>query len=394
MNKLKILALLPALVLCSCGAKKNKYAGTYQFRLGKTDGTHMEVTATLTDDNDEKVEGYKVMKLKADLGDQLDPMSTLEEIEDMLEEVLPVISDIVSEEIIEKLPQFVKELRNELATLSEIKFFYKVTDYKNEKYGNRVELGTHVLADILDSIKSKHPEFVDLINEGVDLLKQTGFFRDDMFFMPEISKYAFNAFIGKKGLTIQAPVSKDDLSQQFLWYGFTNEMLGASVDLPENYMERMPGVKGEERFGVHPERELRNNVVIKDEAAQVNKEFEYEFSKSFLYSTVDIMESSETARFVLDDSGETPKLYMRFADDAAKAAYSGSGYVGTIDRQLLTLDVGEDGLCDIEITDKTGTKRSFLDKNKKEFKFTDVISDPFEFRDFNVVNLGLAKVEA
>ena len=393
MEKLKILALLPALVLCSCGAKKNKYAGTYQFRLGKTDGNHMEVTATLTDDNDSKVEGYKVMKLSADLGAQLDPMKELEEIEDMLDDVLPFIKTLVEEELVEKIPAFVKELRNEISTMNDITFFYKVTEYKNEKYGNRVELGTHALADILSSIKTKHPEFVELIDEGIDLLKTSGFFRDDMFIMPETSKYAFNTFIGKKGLTIQAPVSKDDLSQQFLWYGFKN-MFGANVDLPQDYMNRMPGVKGEARFGVHPARETKNNIVVKDEAAEVNKEFAYEFSNSRVYLNDDILDSSETGRLVLDDSGTSPKLYMKFADATAKAAYSGSGYIGTIDRKLLTLDVGEDGLCAITPTEKTGLKRSFLDSAGVEFRFSDVISDPFEFRDFNVVNLGLAKVEA
>ena len=391
MNKLKILSLLPALVLCSCGAKKSKYAGTYQFRLGKSDGNHMEVTAVLTDENDSKVEGYKVMSLSADLGAQLDPMKELDEIEDMLDDVLPIISQFVEEELIEKLPQLVQAIRTELTEIKQINFFYKVTEYKNAKYGNRIELGTHALADIFNNIKTKHPELADLVNEGIVLAKTTGLFRDDMYIMPETSKYAFNAFIGKKGLTFQVPVAKDDLNYQLIWYGF-EKTFGMNTGLPENYMERMPGVKGEERFGTHPARETKNNVVIKDEVAQVNKEFAYEFSKSPLYASDDIMDSSETARFVLETESDTNKLLMKFPEAFTPGEFS--GYIGLTDRKAITLDVAADGLCSVTPNGKTGLKEGFFDKNGVEFRYDEVISEPFSFRDFNVVNVGLAKVEA
>jgi len=398
MNKIKILSLLPALVLCSCGGKKNKYAGTYQFRLGKSDGNHMEVTATITDESDEKVEGYKVMTLAADIGDTMDPLKQLDELEEALEELIPLFSlipeEIASElpdidEIIELLPKFVTAFKEEVISMKEIPFFYKVTDYKHEKYGNRLELGTHAVADILSSIKSKHSDLAEIIDTVSEIIADTGLVREDLFVMPDTSKYALNAFINKKGLTFQVPVSKDDLSQQFLWYGFQNEIL-SPISLPENYMSRMPGVKGEDRFGTHPAREIKNNIITKDEVAEVNKEFAYEFSKSPFYTTNDPLDETEFGRFVLDTSGETSKLYLKSPTEYLTTAYT--GYVG-FSRQELVFKVESDGLCKVTHNGKSGLKEGFTDDNGTEFKFSDVVSEPFEFRDFNIVNVGLSKIE-
>lgn len=390
MNKLKILSLLPALILCSCGkTSKNKYVGTYQFRLGKSDGNHMEVTAVITDDNDPKAEGYKVMNLTADLGDQLDPTSRLDEIEDLLDDIAPFLKPFIEEELIDKIPGFVNAVREEMKDLKEIKFFYKVTDHKNAKYGSRIELGTHALADILNSIKTKHPDLTDIIDEGINLLKGTKLFRDDMFIMPDKAKYVFNAFIGKKGLTFQVPISVNDLDQQLIWYGF-EQTISATVALPENYIVRMPGTKGEDRFGIHPGKEVKNNKVIKDEVKEVNKEFAYEFSNSPLYEKDDFEDETETARFVLESENGTKKLYLKFNGEFDAKIYD--GYVGIASRKAISLNVDADGLCAVTSNGKTGLKEGFLDEKGTEFKFSEVVSDPFEFRDFNTVNVGLAKV--
>ena len=156
-------------------------------------------------------------------------------------------------------------------------------------------------------------------------------------------------------------------------------------------MARMPGVKGENRFGTHPARETKNNKVVKDEVVQVNKEFAYEFSKSFLFTTNDITDETEIARFVLDSEGETPKLYLKFNGEFDAKIYD--GYVGIATRKAISLNVGADGLCAVTSNEKTGLKEGFIDENGTEFKFSEVVSDPFEFRDFNIVNVGLAKVE-
>ena len=407
MNKLKILSILPALVLCSCGAKKNKFAGTYQFRLGKSDGNHMEVTATITDDNDSKVEGYKIMTLTGDLGDQFNVMTIFEELEDELDNLaakvdddeLPPEVEAILKPLADLLPAFVKELKEEIKTLKTIPFFYKDSGHKNAKYGNRLEVGTHVLADIFAKLREKHADnedFIGLIDAMSGFLQLTGFFDENLFIQPAVSKFAFNAFVNKKGLTFQVPISKEDVNQQFIWYGFENNFL-EEVTLPENYMDKMPGVKGEDRFGTHPAKEYKNNVVTKDEAAQVNKTFAYEFSKSSLYNNDE--EKTEQARFVLNTEGSQPKLYLAFEGDGPIEAKPYTGQVKIGDEYLpITLNVNEDGLCLVESNGKTGPKEGFYDNSVPggqgaEFRFRDVVSDPFEFRDFNVVDVGLNKVE-
>ena len=397
MNKLKILSILPALVLCSCGAKKNKFAGTYQFRLGKSDGNHMEVTATITDDKDPKAEGYKIMNISGDLGDQFSIMTQIEELEDIIDDLVAEVeqsgtSEILPEgldNLVDLLPKLITAVKEEVKALKTVAFFYKDSGYKHEKYGNRLELGTHAIADLLDSIKTKHPDLVEIIDTLASLLQITGLFDERMYILPEKSKYAFNAFVSKKGLTFQVPISKDDLNQQFIWYGYEANFL-SEVTLPDNYMDKMPGVKGEKRFGTHPAREIRNNVVVRDEAAIVNDAFAYEFSNSPIFVSNDPTVMDQLARFALDDTSETTKLYMKFGAEFEAKTYT--GYV-TSERKEIELTIDANGLCAITPNGKEGLKKGFFDNKGTEFRFSEVVQDPFQFRDYNVVDVGLNKVE-
>lgn len=399
MKKLRILSLLPALILCSCGVKKNKWAGTYQFRLGKSDGNHMEVTAVITDENDPKVEGYKVMTLTGDLGDQLNVMKYLEELEDMIDDLVDTFRTSTDElspetddldDAIELLPKFISALKEEVQAMEKINFFYKVSDHKNAKYGNRIELGTHAIADLLNSMATKHPELEEVIELVKTAASFTDLFTEDLFLMPDKAKYAFNAFINKKGLTFQVPISRNDLSLQFMWYGFDGVFL-ADVEMPENYIADMPGVKGEDRFGTHPAKVYQNNVVVKDEAAEVNEKFKYYFSNSPLYDAVDT--ENTLSKFVLDESEEQSKIYMVFKEETFQPGlYEGKILIGG-EYKDISLNIDEKGKCLVEHNGKKGLKEGFFDNNQEEFRFRDVVKDPFEFRDFNIVDVGLSKVE-
>ena len=404
MNKIKILSLLPALVLCSCGAKKNKYVGTYQFRLGKSDGNHMEVTAVITDDNDPKAEGYKIMTLSGDLGEEFSILKQIEELEDVIDDFVEQLKEegtgLIPPELIdslmESLPRLVAALKEEVKSLNSIPFFYNVSEYKNEKYGNRLELGTHVFADIFQSVKTKLADLEDaedLLDTLKAIIRLTGFFEEDLTVLPGKSKFAFNGFVGKKGITFQVPISKVDLEQQLIWYGYEDNIF-SSVNLPTNYIEKMPGVKGENRFGTHPAKVIKNNVVTKDEAKEVNEMFTYEFSNSPLYDKTET--DIQIARFKLDAEGETSKLIMLFDTEAAKKSagtYEGVVKINSVNKDI-SLTVDDNGVCQVEHNGKKGLKEGFIDNNGQEFRFREVVNDPFEFRDYNVVNVGLAKVEA
>ena len=93
---------------------------------------------------------------------------------------------------------------------------------------------------------------------------------------------------------------------------------------------------------------------------------------------------------MLESENGTKKLYLKFNGEFDAKIYD--GYVGIASRKAISLNVGADGLCAVTSNGKTGLKEGFLDEKGTEFKFSEVVSDPFEFRDFNTVNVGLAKV--
>ena len=387
MKNLKILALLPALLITSCKGK-DKFAGTYQFRMGKSDGNHMEVTAVLSDKQDSKVEGYKIMNLTADFGEDMDPTKELDDLEAIAELIAPAI-EVFFPEIGDKLPALIGAAKEEVEKLKDVECFYKVTDYKHAKYGNRLEIGTHAVADMLSSIDQNHPELHAVLEEIKNLAFSTGLVREDMYVMPDKAKYVFNGFVNKKALTIQIPVSKEDLKHQLFWYGFNVKDEGEKL-LPDNYMDRMPGIKGENRFGTHPAFEMKNNVVVKDEATLVNDEFAYEFSKTKLYVSDDITDEEELGRFALKDANNQKQLSLIIPGNTTGGIFE--GYVGLVSRKLIKLQVNEKGVCEVTPNGKTGIKEGFTDLNGAAFTYNDLMSTPYQFRDFNIVNVGLSKI--
>ena len=387
MRKLKILWLLPSLLLCACGSKQNKYVGTYQFRMGKTDGNHMEVTATITDEDDAKVEGYKVMNLNADLGDELNPLKFLDKLDELAARLEPYGS-------VEEINVLVSSLRTEIENMSSIPLYYKVTENSLEKQGYRLEIGSHFLADLFDTLEQKQPILTEILSLLKLVIAGSGFVDENLYIKPETSKYIFNAFVNKKALTIQVPVSTDDLKYQLFWYGmdYNGLMISPDVKMEKDYVNRMPGETGEKRYGTHPAVVRKNNEVILDEVSKVNKEFEYEFSNTPLFATNDTYDFTEVGRFILEEVDGHHQLRIK---KSTTEPLTGTvfGYLGT-KRDLIKLNLNENGVCQITSDGKKGSVEGFDDENGKHFIFDDIIDDPFVFRDFNIVDVGLSKVQA
>ena len=387
MNKLKILALLPALALCSCGAKRNKYVGTYQFRMGKTDGNHMEVTATITDEDDEKVQGYKVMKVNADLGDDLNPMNMLDELEAASARLEPFIP-------VDEINSLLSAFRTEIENIDSIPLYYKVSENSLEKQGYRLEVGTHFIADLFASIEQKQPTLSEILGDLKSLIVTTGFTDENLYIKPETSKYIFNAFVNKKALTFQVPVSMDDLKYQMFWYGmdYNSLMISPDVDMEKDYVNRMPGETGEKRYGTHPALVKENNIVILDEVAKVNSEFEYEFSKTPLFATNDTYDFSELGRLILEQVDGHYQLRIKKSTNEPLTGTI-TGYLGS-SREPIKVTLNEKGVCQVTSDGKKGSIEGFDDLDGNHFFFEDIVYDPFVFRDFNIVDVGLTKVEA
>ena len=364
MKKTFILSLLPSILLMSCG--EFKPFGLYQFRLGKTDGNHLELNAELTDVEHGTQKGYNKMVLSADLGQSMSPAAIIESYEDKY----PILED------------FLEIITSELKELDHIDGFYKLTNIKNAKYGYRVDIGTDMLVEYAKKLSEKYPELKEIIDDiGPDTL----------VFMPENTRNLFTAYVNKKAFTIQMPVSGDDLTMQSIWYG------NSSLIQDENYIEKMPGVKGEERYGTHPKYVVKNGVVIEDEISQVNELFKKDFSKTAIYS--DELCLSKIATLVEEKADNVTKVQVFFEEDYTGSKTLVSGYVETKsmlgefdDVHAIEVTLDAQGYITCPSNGQTGRNAGFIDENGEEFKYSYLIQPPFEFRDFHVVNVGLSKV--
>ena len=386
MKKFKVLALIPSLLLCACG-KADKWVGTYQFRLGKSDGNHMEITAELTAEKDSKFKDYKVMKLKADLGDNMDPSSALDDIEEVGEIIIPLL-DLIGFDIGDKFPELMQVARKELDDFTDIKLYYNVTNVQAEDRSYRLAIGTHELGDRLNRIKKEHPDLKDIVDQAIEYAADIPFLDKNLNLSPKKSKYLFNAFINNKSLKIQVPVSSDDINMQLIWYGMNYPLFAEDDEklLPSNYMERMPGVKGEKRFGTHPVRQIRNNVVVKDEVAEVNTIFAKEFSNSILRVAEDHA-SDELGRFAITTVNDERHLQY-LPNGEMPTSINGVIYKEGVWTHLEFNTVSVTG--DLGKIEGTGKEASIT--GAEEYKIRSFMKDPFEFRDFNIVDVGLSKV--
>ena len=367
MKKLRIMSIVPILVLSSCS--QANYAGTYQFRLGKTDGSHFEVTAVLTNDKYNE-DGMKKMTLTADLGEDMSPTALIEK----YGEQYPI------------LEPFVDIMIDEIKDIKEIPFYYKVLNSKVAKYGNRLAIGTDFAVKKIDELKEKYEILKELFEELE--IDETTF-----ELKPDQTKYFFGAYVNSKALTFEIPVSVDDLNMQDFWYGKSTLISG-------DYVDRLPGAKGEERFGTHPEvkKDDKGNIT-KNECDEVNKIFEKEFSKTYLYQKdgegLDVVIGSFVEAEV--NGKKSLKCYLDSSYTESHTNIEGHVYTRNVlgefdEKKDIRLSVNDDNTTSVTYNDKTGKDEAFIDENGNEFKFIDTMKEPFVFRDFHTVDLGLAKL--
>lgn len=363
MKKLKLLTLIPCMCLSACS--KNTIYGEYEFRLGKTDGSHLGLSVELTDEANDKHEDMSNLVLRADLGSDF----SIEKMVEEYSEEYPFIKEL--------LEPFINVLPEERA----IKGYYHVTDIQNEKYGYRVKIGSD---DLTELFKKVFPEIPD-IGEDISVLTT-----------PEMIEMIACAYIGKNQFTIQIPVSTEDVQQQLAWYGYLIDFEGASLltRLDEN---KLPGPKGEERFGVHP-------AVIKDEKGSVvsreadimNEKFEFEFSHTYLYqeNPEDPLVRVPVGSFVTRLREDTNQKYLLFQPfDEKMSLLNIEGYFSAYDSNVVKFSVANPSqIVAVTHNNKSGNEEGFIDADGNEFLYKDILKKPFEFRDFHDVKIGLTKI--
>ena len=358
-----MLYLLPALCLGSC-SNFQPY-GVYEFRLGKTDGAHFGVSAELKNEVNEKHEGAKNMRLALDIGSEY----SIEAIAEQYAEEYPMFENLINE-ILKLIPQD-----------HAVDGYYIMTDIKNPSYGTRVRIGSDY---IYDTIKELYPDIEDI----EDLSSLTG---------PELVEMVVAAYVNEKQFTLQIPVSKDDLIQQLAWYGhyldFSSHQLLTELD-----PTKLPGPEGENRIGVHPSvtKDEKGNVIDTD-VDKMNKAFKFEFSKTYLYQEKDGINLPVGSFVVEKDENDKRVLYFDpFDDDMSLTEIKGKLAVkGLLEDTYKDITFAAAKVSkEVSVTPngKTGKEEGFFDEVGTEFTFDSFVKEPFEFRDFHDVKVGLAKI--
>lgn len=362
MKRTKILALIPMFVLASCS--EIKPYGKYEFRLGKTDGNHLEISATLTNEDHENLAGYKKMYMSADLGEDMSIKSIISQYGDKYPIIEPFLDIIFSE----------------IEEVDRISLYYKVLDTVNEKFGHHLEIGSDFLVDYVKLLAEKYPELKDIIDSY-------DFKEEDLYITPEATKSIFNAFVSNKTLTIQTPVSFDDLTMQMLWYGISPKIKG-------DFLDKLPGEKGDARYGTHPEkRKDPTGKIIYDDCDVINDMFKVEFSNTYLYQY-----SVKIGTFVREEieGKDRLKLYLNEDYTGEKEHIEGTVILKNQfgeweEESAIKLSVDNDNNINFTYNNLEGKEAGFSDENGTEFTFNYFYQNPFVFRDFHVVNVGLAK---
>lgn len=368
MKRFKLVTLVPSLCLMACS--NASFTGVYEFRLGKTDGAHFGLSVELKEDAYEGVENMKQMTMIADLGDDLD----IDDIDYSGDSEYFIDPKILIKAFIDLIPEEDRQ-NNQI----KIDGYYNVMDIVNPKYGNRVKLGSDFIQNL---IEKSYPE----VAEVIDISK---------ILTPERIELVACAYADKKQFTLQIPVSKEDLQQQLAWYGYFFDFDALKdFNLSRVFIEldpaKLPGEKDEARIGTHPAqvKDDKGNVVS-SEVETMNKTFEYEFSRTYLYD----LEYSPIGSFVAHKNDQNHRYLSFMPFDSTMDLSSIEGYikdkesykkvsfsVASNSKEVsgVSYTYPEDGEDTITFPEGTITFKDFL---KKEFVF----------RDYHDVKVGLTK---
>ena len=365
MKRLKMLSLVPALCLCSC-SQSTPY-GLYEFRLGKTDGAHFGVSVELLEEANPDHEGAKKMYLAADFGSDFN----IEKVIDEYSSDIPYLADIVKELVKAIIPED-----------GRFEGYYTLTNI-NTSYGTRVKIGSDF---IIKTLAEKYPALVDL---------------EDLYDIstPEIIEMVLCTYLNSKQITFQIPVSLADVQQQLAWYGYLLDPEGERVMVDLN-LDSLPGLKGEERIGTHPEvvKDKQGNVIA-DQVQQVNAAFEFEFSHTYLYQKDEYGLLEPVGSFIakLNDNNQKVLYYSPFEQGGTNMNIEGKVYVTSFLDERVAKDIKfsySTNSKEVSVTHngKQDKDEGFIDVNGNEFTFSSLMVKPFTFRNFHDVRVGLAKV--
>ena len=390
MKKLKLLAIIPVMCLSSC-SKSDMY-GVYEFRLGKTDGSHFGVSVELLKDEAKDAkhthEGFQKMNLIADFGSEFNA----EEMVNKYAENIPYIKDFPF--LVELVA---KSVNNLIPDDGKLPGYYKKTSYTNAEYGTRIQIGTDYFSDrIEDEIRALADESgTEITDEQIESMVTLV----DSYINPNSIEKIFCAYLNDTSFTLQIPVSLDDIKQELAWNGIFLKTTPESAlgIVPEKFeLKDLPGPKGDARYGVHPEVTTDDKgKVLKDEVAEMNNKYKYLFSNTYLFDD----SNKYIGTFVSETVDNKQVLYYSPRETTTAKEVTGKitvtdSFLGIKTKEDFHFKVDDNNKVlvtykDIKVDDNT--EEGFVDLDDKEFIFKNIMVKPFIFRDYHDVKVGLQK---
>ena len=412
MKKILPILLLTSACLASCG--ESSYYGAYKFLMGKEgEGeTRVSVEMSLKEDNfvipeqnrgyyteaeiasiEERQQFHAKFEMSGVAGDDADQSSAIASLQSLIS-VKDVISEILGGTSIEDI-DFEALAEIDPSKPIELDGFYKIFDQiVDEKYGCKVQL-------------------------GIDIGMANGFLEATGFDITDIISNFCVAYVNQKQMTLQMPVSLDDIQMQLAWYGtyidydpYLKEKVNTINDLVDLALsgkldtstikvydltkyDVLPGEPDwNKRYGSHPAvTKDDNGNVIKDEVYDMNEKYCGLFANTFVYENKD-GKAGEKIGSIYKADGDN---YYFFPLD--EKTYEDSSY-DVIMKQDIGI-IGYDFSLDTEVKLSTikevyegktyyhcSVKTSVDDKNIDWKLF---YKTPFVFRDFHDIKVNLAK---
>lgn len=353
MKRQMLLALLPVLCLASC--QDQGYAGKYKFMLGKEAapetqvGITMELTEndysyrnfyriiTVVKDNAE-LEAYpktylndgNVIKVRKDDKDGLTHFyqyekattSYIDKGTDRPYKDTTTVEGGKKFNLDASIGSSLGTLPADIAKLiyAGIAGYYKPTQFTDEKYGQRVEIGSVVSEDGIKGIEYLYDYLATEFNQATSDLVRYIFEGDETTIPPDFVDYLIASYLKSGEFTFKIPVSLEDFQHQLVWYGKyydinpeVKEKLHSFKDVLKNLKDvvtglkifdltkmryialdsdnnkyvwgdtiKMPGVQGEGRIGTLPNKEVDKTIGM-NEIDVMNKNYASAFSYTYTY---------------------------------------------------------------------------------------------------------------
>lgn len=425
MKKVLPLLVLASACLASCG--ESSYYGSYKFLMGRQgEGeTRVSVEMTLKEDkfvipekNKEYYEAEDIEKIQSreqfhasfemsgnaseNDSDKNSAIENLQGIMVMGDLLGDLVSDIdIDGAGIDDSPAISTETENiQLPEIDpnkpiELDGFYNVLDdLVDEKYGKKVQLG-------IDS------GFVN------PFLKDAGFEITDV-----VSNFVV-AYVNQKQMTLQMPISLDDIQMQLAWYGtyidydpYLREKVNTLNDLLdlikkadlETFLDTvkvkdltaissLPGeADWNKRYGSHPVVEYHEDKSIKkSEIEEMNNKYKGIFSNTFVYENNEGVIGEKIGSIYKED-GENLYFYP-FGEPLENGIHS---VILKQDIGILDYDFSKDVVLNMQIFKEPyeGEILYHCDLKTLADEEVDVKSfykKPFVFRDFHDIKVNLAK---